>query len=264
MSNTDDGECSSSLCDDPFNEGEVVVVTEGGDAASSCFHVCCYAQHAASTDPPTPVLWAKMKGIRRKGVKSWMRMRLPGAFMSRKRSGKSRSKGKGSDEEDSEEEVLSPGYVLLDGSGGQGPATRMSRTTMPPWDVEDRASGKINCPSGAHGIIVNLRACNLQMCYGCIPWVGFCFYCKQVLHDGIACSSCHHRVSLSHIQELASNDAVKSSSENDEDDEDEDEDEDADDDEKERPAKRTRRCARKDLQSKGEDNASAIDVDDSD
>ena len=137
---------------------------------------------------------------------------------------------------------------------------------MPPWSVEDRASGKINCPSGAHGIIVNLRACNLQMCYGCIPWVGFCFYCKQVLHDGIACSSCHHRVSLSHIQELASNDAVKSSSEDDEDDEDEDEDEDADEDEgeEERPAKRTRRRAREDLQSKGKNKASAIDIADSD
>ena len=115
--------------------------------------------------------------------------------------------------------------------------------------------------SGAHGIIVNLRACNLQQCYGCDPWVGFCFYCKQILRDGIPCSSCHHGVSLSHIQEL--NNATKDSSEDeDQEDEDEDEDEDKDEDEDEeaRPAKRTRRHAREGLLSKGNNTASAIEI----
>ena len=102
----------------------------------------------------------------------------------------------------------------------------MRRVPLPPWDEEDRAIGNINCPSGAHGLTVNLRACNLQICYGCDPWVGFCFYCKQVLHDGIPCSSCHHGVSLSHIKELASNDAAKGSSEDDDDDDDDEEDDD--------------------------------------
>ena len=196
--------------------------------------------------------------------------------MSPKRSGKSRSSSNDDGEEDDEDEVLSPDFVLLDGSGTRGPATRMRRAIMPPWAVEDRASGEINCPSGAHGIIVNLRACNLQICYGCDPWVGFCFYCKQVLCDGIACSSCHHRVSPSHIKAL--NDATKGSSEDEDEDRDKGEDEEAANgmnvDAKDaghdnphsgtRPAKRTRRRARAGLQSKGKDTESAIDVDDDD
>jgi hypothetical protein len=130
-------------------------------------------------------------------------MKLPGAFASASSSAHS-SEGKTGGGGGDNDEVVAHEAVRLDGLEVRGPITRARVVALKPWSVEDRAGGKINCPSGRHGTAVRLRGCNHVMCTGCNPWVVFCFYCKQELEDDLPCSSCKSVISLSRIQELAS------------------------------------------------------------
>ena len=65
---------------------------------------------------------------------------------------------------------------------------------MAPWDKEDVAQGKINCPHG-HGLAINVeRGCNHQICmhvsHG-TSGLHFCFGCRKILGDDEEiCSVC--------------------------------------------------------------------------